>query len=73
MEFISCKIIVCARGFIVLWQELVEKLHSVGKVDTSDEHSDTDLQLSRLAERVAAEVSENDIQTQVHGYGRSFW
>jgi len=37
-------------------------------VDTSDEFSDIDSQLLRLAEQAAAEVSEEDVETQVALY-----
>ena len=37
-------------------------------MDTSDEFSDIDSQLLRLAEQAAAEVSEEDVETQVALY-----
>jgi len=51
-----------------MWQELTEKLKAAGKVDSSDEFSDIDSQLSRLAEQTAAEVSASDISTQLDLY-----
>lgn len=51
-----------------MWQELAEKLKVAGKVDTSDEFSDVDSQLSRLAEQTAAEVSTKDVETQATLY-----
>jgi len=51
-----------------VWQELAEKLKVAGKVDTSDEFSDVDSQLSRLAEQTAAEVSTKDVETQATLY-----
>jgi len=54
--------------YILLWQELTEKLKAADKVDTSDEFADVDRQLSRLAEQTAADVSADDIATQLAVY-----
>jgi len=60
-------------AILSLWiarQELTERLKAAGKVDTSDELSDIDSQLSRLVERTAADVSDSDIETLSSLYRR---
>ena len=56
------------RTAVCLRQELSEKLKATGKVDSCEEFADTDSQLSRLAEQTAAEVSTEDMETQVSLY-----
>ena len=53
-----------------MFQELAAILRSSGKVDTSEEFSDVNSHLSRLAEDTVGQSTPSDVATQAAMYGR---